>query len=494
MRTSRVVVLKTAVDVLVRVAALALFPLTARTVGAAGYGAYTQLLTLVVFLVPFAGLGMGGAMVATFAGRSAARQELRRILLAVLLVSGALGAATTLAAPWLAASLLDDPRGTALFRWSWLLLVAGAVEYVALEYLRARETYRWYLSTQALSAVLGVLVFGALLLATDDLVRAVAALAATRGATAAVLVVAALRDADTDDPHQRQRGGAASIVALARFGLPLTVASLGVWLMNAGDRLVIGNVLPAADLGRYSAVYTLAGLTSLATGALFLPAYTRIARAVSSSLEVGPEIRLFHGYVAVILPPVAVILALLIPDLLLLLGGSEFHVPVMLAAVLVAGLVLDQWNGLAHYVLVVHGRTLLLQNLWLACGLVNLVANVVVVPRFGLLGAAVVTLVTFASLEVAVFAAATQHVSLRRYYAWSRTLTAVACSSLAAAAAVVVQSVLPPGVVSAALGVFVFVTTFAVAAVQRGLVGWDELMRFRELLPRKEMHDDPERS
>jgi len=46
---------------------------------------------------------------------------------------------------------------------------------------------------------------------------------------------------------------------MVSFGLSMAVASLGLWMMNLGDRLVIGHYMTAADLGLYGAVYSVAG-------------------------------------------------------------------------------------------------------------------------------------------------------------------------------------------------------------------------------------------
>ena len=391
---------------------------------------------MVTFLVPLAGLGVASAMIATFAGSPPTRGELRRIFVIVAISGGAVALACVAAAPWLGSALLDDPRGASLFRWSGPLLLAGVLEFLALEYLRARASFSSYLTYQGVSAVLAVVVMGGVLIASDDLVLAVGSLSVARLVMTGLISAAALRAG----AKVRGEAAAPAMRALIAFGLPLTVANLGLWLMNLGDRVVIGHVLPAVELGRYSAIYTLAGLTALVTGGLYLPAYTRIAQVASDPLELGRVIRLFHSYTALLLPPAATLLVAQSPALLELLGGSEFRVSTALAAVLVAGLVLDQWNGLAHYVLMARGRSVFLQNLWLSCGAANVAVNAVVVPRYGLMGAAFVTLVSFLVLESAVFLAASRFAPLARHYDWLRSMWSLAAALVAAGVLILLPS------------------------------------------------------
>lgn len=488
MRTGQVVIGKVGVDLLVRAAAVISFPIVAHAVGARGYGAYVQVLSVVTFLVPLAGMGVASALIAKFAGAAPSSRDLRRVFVVVSASAAAAAMACEVVAPWLAQAVLNDARGVALFRWAGPLLLAGVLEYVALEYLRARASFSTYLTYQAGAAIVGLVVLGGVLAATEDLVLAVGWLSVARLLLAGVISAAALR-ADRAAPATRH-GSATSIRALIAFGLPLTVANLGLWLMNLGDRLVIGRYLPVAELGRYSAVYTLAGLTALVTGGLFLPAYTRIAQVAADATELGRVIELFHRYVGLLVSPAAVLLVILSPTLLVALGGSEFTVSTALAAVLVGGLVLDQWNGLAHYVLMAQGRSVLLQNLWLSCGAANVAANIVVVPRAGLMGAAIVTLVSFLVLESAVFAAASRHVPLLRHYDWAGSMWSLAAGLAAGAVALAVP--LPSGTpwLELVVRAFVFLAVCATGLLVARQVGREDVAVIRSLLVRTDGGQD----
>ncbi len=64
--TGRGVVLKGLADVAAKAAGFIALPVVIRFAGAAGYGAYSQVSTIVGFLVPFAALGLGGGIVRFF--------------------------------------------------------------------------------------------------------------------------------------------------------------------------------------------------------------------------------------------------------------------------------------------------------------------------------------------------------------------------------------------------------------------------------------------
>ena len=95
---------------------------------------------------------------------------------------------------------------------------------------------------------------------------------------------------------------------MVRFGLPLAVSGLGLWMMNVGDRLVVGHYLTPAALGRYTAVYTFASLMLALNAPLNLPLYPMLMNAVASndSSALAGYVRRFHRYATLALVPAAV--------------------------------------------------------------------------------------------------------------------------------------------------------------------------------------------
>lgn len=473
-----------AADVTLRATGLVTFPLLARRAGADGYGAYTQINHIAAFVVPFASLGLSGAMVRFFATRPwgpEARRDVMRLVLAVVISATALASLFFVGAGWLNSAVLGWPDGDRLFRVSAGLIVVGAVEQVALNLLWARDrlyAYSGYKVAQALvliGALLGTL------RGPEDLVRAVAALGIGRAAIACGAIVLVLRSAhienaiDVDSPK---------ILAMVRYGFPLAVSAIGLWIINLADRVVIGHYRPPEDLGRYGSVYTIAGLVAISTGPLLLPALGRLMRATAAGQHdiVRSDVALFHRYIAIGAIGCAVGLGVLIQPVVRLVGGQDFAVSGGLVAMVVIGLFIDQWNGLAHYILLCNDRTSLLQNAWLGAGLFNVVANVVAVPKWGVDGAAAMTLVTFLILNVVLYKAASGYVPLRRTYGWSTSARALTAGTVAGLPVLLMTG---PGVGLANLvgGAAIFGLGYlAVLALLRELKP-DDVRMLRDLLP-----------
>lgn len=433
MNTGRVVVVTAVADTILRATGLISFPLLARQVGADGYGAYTQVNSIAAFVVPFASLGLSGAMVRFFAARSwgpAVRRDLGRVMLVVLASSTLLALIMFLSSGWLNRLALDWPNGETLFRAAAVLVVVGALEQTVINTLRARDRLYLYSSYTVAQGCVLLVALVATLRGPEDLVRTVVALAIGRGGLA---LVASLVVGVGDGHVTSTDGPPARMLDMIRYGLPMAVSAVGLWIVNLGDRVLIGHYRDADELGRYGSVYTFATLVAIATGPVLLPALGRMMRATQANdhERAAADVSTFHRYVAMGSIGAALGLGVLIQPVVRLVGGQDFEVSRLLVAMIVAGLFLDQWNGIAHYVLLCNDRTRLLQVAWMSAGAFNVAANVVAVQVWGLQGAALMTLLTFAFLEVTVYRAASQYVPLRNAYCWATSWKALVAGVVA---------------------------------------------------------------
>jgi O-antigen/teichoic acid export membrane protein len=462
MTTTRGVLLKTIADLGARASAFLTFPVMAHFAGAGGYGAYAQLNTVVGFVVPFAALGLGSTMVRFFSSQPWSKPLMRQAMRVggrLLLVATGVSLIVAFLAGPISDAVLNWPQGKELFQWGSLLIVFGAVEIWLLDLLRARNWIGQYTGFQLALTAATVLAVLTLLPAGYDIVDLVIATALAKGALLLInVVLVARRPVEPPHPDAEQPP---RIARMIRFGIPLTIAGLGLWMVNLGDRLVVGHYLSAADLGRYGAAYALGSFLLILSGPLFLPVYPRFMRAVAAGDDdaMAADTRLFHRWLSITLIPAAVFLAVIIKPALLILGGSEFGIDAVVGVAIVAALFLDQWNGLSQYVLMCRDRPVLLQNLWLACGVANIALNLLITPHYGLRGAALVTLGTFVVFETSVFIAASRYIPLAREYRMRTSFLAALAAAVGGAIAIVIL------VSSDGLFVPTLIATFAFWAV-----------------------------
>jgi len=200
------------------------------------------------------------------------------------------------------------------------------------------------------------------------------------------------------------------------YGFPGTVATLGAWALAFVDRYLLAALKDANAVGVYSignmigdkAVAIPAAALLTATSPLLVAAYERSGRG-----EVERLIRAYTRVVLLIGLPVVAFVASASASVVVLLAGSvKFHEAAVVAPFVAIGSFV--------YALALIGSTGLMiarRSIFIACGafigvVVNVIANLLLIPPFGITGAAVAT-----PIGMIAFLLGTQIWS-RRYATW----------------------------------------------------------------------------
>lgn len=196
--------------------------------------------------------------------------------------------------------------------------------------------------------------------------------------------------------------GTASMLELAREGWPLLVNALLVSLFFRIDVFIIEAVDGATELGIYDASYKLINLLTIFPAYATLAVFPILAQRAHDDDAIQ---RAYHrtAYLLLILACLATVAAA---------AGSEFAIRILagqeylpdaanLLRVLVLFAPLSFVNGAYQYVLIARGQQRKLVPAFVAAFSYNVLANIIVIPMFGTMAAAVNTIVT----EVVILAA-----------------------------------------------------------------------------------------
>jgi O-antigen/teichoic acid export membrane protein len=272
-------------------------------------------------------------------------------------------------------------------------LLGGAIFYVALlptVLAKTASGVLWSAERLDLTAAVSVLatvlkaVFGALvLIAGFGLVGLAATSLAINVLTSLVLWRFASSQAMPTDRPQRL---ATSV--WIREAWPLFVNQLLQGLFFKVDALLLPILAGAAAGGVYAAAYKVSEGAGIVSSSFTLALFPRLSRAgdLSQAYRMALRILLQLAF------PLTVGVALLAEPIVAVVGGPEYLPDSAIAlAILICYLPLSYANGLAQYVLIAAGRQRMLTGAFLAALAFNLLANVLLIPRFSYVGAAWVT-------------------------------------------------------------------------------------------------------
>ena len=187
--------------------------------------------------------------------------------------------------------------------------------------------------------------------------------------------------------------------AMNRFGLPLVPSAVALWLTNFSDRFFLVKLSDLHEVGLYSIGVRLASAIVLLLTAFRL-AWPAFAYSIDDDREAGRTYSFVLTYVVYVCCWLALGLGLLAPWLLKLITTPPFYPAEDVVAPLAFGVA-----AFGAYVVVQigTGRSRQTRTNWLVTGLaaaVNVVLNLVLIPPYGRMGAAIATVAAYTLLFI----------------------------------------------------------------------------------------------
>lgn len=190
------------------------------------------------------------------------------------------------------------------------------------------------------------------------------------------------------------------------YGFPLIWFELSNAILSLGDRYVIQYYLGAAAVGVYSVGYNTA---DLAQSVLTLPLRLAVIPLYLSLWNGGGEEKTRHflgqalKYYFMLGIPLALGVSWYSRDLVLLLATEKFIAAHTIVPYIIFPMILYGAFGIYGAGLYIQKKTTHLMSSTLFASAANILLNVLMVPRLGLLGAALATLIAYVLLSILIF-------------------------------------------------------------------------------------------
>lgn len=364
--------------------ALLLLPLATRVLNVDQFGLAGTAAALAALLAIVYGLGLNFAIVRFYydAPKTARRTGWAALLRAQAIAAVALAAVTYLTGPWWA-SLLGSVGWTGAFKFAVLFAWFSALQATTQGVLRAAQRPIAFIIVTLVQVLIGVGA-GIGLAVQFGAAGYVAGLCAGSAVAATIGVVLT---------YKRPSWSLAELLDGLTLSLPGLLHQAANWGMEAADRLLVAAYLGLSAVGRYQVAYVIGGgLALLLTGMqsawvpYFIGSLNREARRVTAPRIIVP--------IAVVASLATAILVLAAPALLAIVAPSAFGGTEMVVAIVAAGTPARAAYFMAVAVLLDRRSTGRMATASLTAVAVNIGLNLILIPRFGLIGAAVATAVS----------------------------------------------------------------------------------------------------
>lgn len=244
------------------------------------------------------------------------------------------------------------------------------------------------------------------------------------------------------------------VTRLRAFGVPYQISIAGSFLLVFGDRFVLGSTKPVSEVGLYGLAYQFGFLLSSLTEVPFIRAWNPVRYAM---LDVDPPER-DRAYneglqvLSVLLALLASGMILFSPFVLSVMTSPEFHSAAKFVPVIVGAYVLQCYTQVVVFGIDVSTKTTHYTFATWTSAIVSVILYLLLIPRFGGMGAAWATLLAFLVRFGMTYRSAQLVWPIA--YRWGPTLRAVSVIVLAAITQAVIQPTTAIG--QLALGILVF--------------------------------------
>ena len=355
-----------------------------RWLGVHELGRYAYVLA---FCFPFGALADFG--LATLAIRDASRapSQAPRVIAVARRAALTLATASCAAMVGLAVLLGHDTALVAAIGLGGLASIVSALTMPSLVRLTARER----MDRLSLHRVLGSVLSSAITVGVLTAGGGVVALLAGSVAASTVMWHVARALAGPAGAAPTVPAGAPG--ALLRRAVPFGLLMAGVALYYRVDMVMLEWLAAPGELGRYAAAYRFLDAVIALAASLGGPLFPRLSRVALSApaearrlLEAGWRPLLALGL------PLTVGTFVLADDLVALLFGPAFAGAAPLLRLLILGTLPLFWVNVANHALIAGDRVWALVSVYALSAVVNVVGNLLLIPRWGAGGAAVATI------------------------------------------------------------------------------------------------------
>lgn len=185
------------------------------------------------------------------------------------------------------------------------------------------------------------------------------------------------------------------IKAMLKFGLPLIPSQFGAFIVHLSDRFFIKGYCSIADAGLYSLGYRFGALPANFISAPFNQTWQ--PRRFELYKEEGSE-KLFgkiFTYFLFFMFFAGLIVAVLTKDVLMIMADEKFWSAYKVVPIIVLATTIFSFHYHLNMGILIEKKTKYLAYINFSNGIFILILNFILIPRYGILGAAYATLIAF---------------------------------------------------------------------------------------------------
>ncbi len=381
-------------QVLTSLGSFLLLPIITKTLGTYDYGIWAQISITVSLLSPIAVMGLAMGIVRFLSGEQnlqRVRESFYSVLFIVFSAGVFISTALYFASNFLAESIFGDPTASYYIQCGSFLVLLLALDQIALFYFRIFQKINTFASLSIFKSIGHLIVTIILLYSGFGLLSIIISLVLIESVLFIISIYFIISDIGFSLPKFEGIG------EILKYSLPLTPNSVIRWVTDSSDRFIVTYFMGLSSAGVYSAAYGIGNLVTFIITPLQFILFPELSRLYNQGkyAEAANYINLSLRYFLYAAIPASFGLTLLSRPLLVIITTPEFIsgsnvIPFVAISGLLAG-VFQILINITHLV----KKTQFNLFIHIFAALMNLILNFLLVPPFGIVGAAFATFVSY---------------------------------------------------------------------------------------------------
>lgn len=184
------------------------------------------------------------------------------------------------------------------------------------------------------------------------------------------------------------------LLPIFKYGIPIAATSLSAWIINQSNKFIMNGISGFSDAGLVGVGYGLT-LPMLMTifATITVAAIPRIINMYEEKIDVRPIISRFTGYYLLISLPIVIVMTLYSNQYVSIFANEKFYMAYKLIPYFSFGtffLALTDYTTLQYHL---ANKTYIDFIIKLVSGIVGVILNIILIPKMGLLGVGLATLI-----------------------------------------------------------------------------------------------------
>ena len=212
---------------------------------------------------------------------------------------------------------------------------------------------------------------------------------------------------------------------LIRYSFPLLITATLLNLMSWIDTIMLGYFKSAEVVGIYNAVYPLVGFLSLviaSMGYVYVPVTSRLW-GQNNTAPLGSIYAVMTKWCFLLTFPLFALIFVYPEYFITKLYGAQYVSGATSLRILALGFIANSYFGFNYHTLLASGDSDFLMKCSVASAGINAVINFMLIPEYGMIGAAIGTAVSYASIEVSMTLRAWRKQHMHPFTSMYRRLT-----------------------------------------------------------------------